>query len=83
MPLTEEERAAQKEKPTALAVGGDAGFQVDAKPYTLDKTHTLVVLPQGVKVPLPCPALPELVLQATTAIVVGCWWCLLEWWGRH
>ncbi len=79
VPLTEEQRAAQREKPTQLAVGGDAGFQVDVKPYTIEKVHKLVMLPEGVEVSLPCPALPELVLQAVNAIVV-CGVVVLYYW---
>ena len=70
VPLSPEEEAARREKPTQLAVGGDMGFQVDAKPYSLEKTQALVVLPQGMRIPLPCPQLPELILQSLTAIAV-------------
>jgi hypothetical protein len=39
--------------------------------YTLDKTSALVVLPGREVVPLPCPDLPELVINVVNAIVVS------------
>jgi hypothetical protein len=80
VPLTEAEKAeraaAAASKPNKLALGTEGGFALDAqKDYTLDKSATLVVL-QGLgqprlQVPLPCPDLPELVLNVITAIQVG------------
>lgn len=58
-----------------LALGTEGGFALESqKDYTLDKTASLVVL-QGagqprLVVPLPCPDLPELVLNVITAIQV-------------
>lgn len=80
VPLTEAEKAeraaAAASKPNKLALGTEGGFALEAqKDYTLDKSATLVVL-QGLdqprlQVPLPCPDLPELVLNVITAIQVG------------
>lgn len=44
---------------------------MEAKPYSLDKAQALVVLPEGLRIPLPCPQLPELLLQSLTAIAVS------------
>jgi hypothetical protein len=81
VPLTEAEKAeraaaAAANKPNKLALGTEGGFALDAQEnYTLDKSATLVAL-QGLgqprlQVPLPCPDLPELVLNVITAIQVG------------
>jgi len=67
--------AAAESKPTKLALGAEGGFALDApKPYTLDKTSSLVVL-QGVgqprmTIPLPCQDLPQLVIDVIDAIQV-------------
>lgn len=50
---------------TKLAIGTEGGFQVEPK-YDVVKVHTLVVMPAGSEVPLPCADLPELVIQAVT-----------------
>lgn len=83
VPLSDEEiaaaaAAADVNKPTKLALGTEGGFAVEAqKDYTLNKTASLVVL-QGVGQPrltvsLPCPDLPELVLNVINGIQVrGC-----------
>jgi hypothetical protein len=80
VPLTEAEKAeraaAAASKPNKLALGTEGGFALESqKDYTLDKSATLVVI-QGLgqprlQVPLPCPDLPELVLNVITAIQVG------------
>eukprot|EP00879_Flechtneria_rotunda_P017301 GHRR01018124.1.p1 GENE.GHRR01018124.1~~GHRR01018124.1.p1 ORF type:complete len:265 (+),score=52.51 GHRR01018124.1:327-1121(+) len=78
VPMSEEEMAAMAaveaaNKPTKLALGAEGGFALEAqKTYTLEKSASLVVL-QGAEqtrltVPLPCPDLPELVLNVITAI---------------
>lgn len=43
-------------------------IQVDADKFTIEKEAELVVLPEDVRVPLPCIDLPELVLQSINAI---------------
>lgn len=80
MPLSSEEKAAaatvyEANKPTKLALGTDGGFSTESqKDFTLDKTASLVVV-QGagqprLTVPLPCPELPEFVLNVINAIQV-------------
>ena len=43
-------------------------MQVDAEQWRVDKAAELVVLPERIAVPLPCPDLPELVLAAIAAV---------------
>lgn len=71
VPLPEEEKASLEAKPDKLAIGGNGGFQVDADKFTMEKTHTLVVLPEFLRVPLPCPELPDIVIQAVQGVVVS------------
>ena len=33
------------------------------------KDHALVIMPESTRVPLPCPALPEFVINAVTALI--------------
>ncbi len=47
------------------------GSQVDAKKYKIEKEYALVLMPARLRVELPCPELPELVLSAITAVQVG------------
>ncbi|KAK9805947.1 hypothetical protein WJX73_007684 [Symbiochloris irregularis] len=54
-------------QPDKMAVGGQGGFQVD-KQYEIEKEAAVVVLPSQQRIALPCPELPELVLNAITAI---------------
>ena len=68
--LPEEEAAKQAAKPERLAIGGEGGFQTEASTFTLAKAHALVVLPEMLSVPLPCPDLPELVLGAIQGVMV-------------
>eukprot|EP00959_Pyramimonas_sp_CCMP1952_P464436 9486612-Pyramimonas_sp.AAC.2 len=56
--------------PTRMAIGMEGGFQVEEK-YTVEKTHSLVILPSRATIPYPCADLPELVIQAVRG-------CLLE-----
>jgi hypothetical protein len=85
VPLSEAEQAtraaaagaAADGKPSKMALGTEGGFALEAQPsYSLDKAASLVVLQgpetQPLVVPLPCPDLPELVLNVVTAIQV-CW----------
>lgn len=43
---------------------------MDADQWRVDKVAELVVLPERIAVPLPCPDLPELVLAAVAAVQV-------------
>ena len=45
-------------------------MQVDAEQWRVDKAAELVVLPERMAVPLPCPDLPEIVLAAIAAVQV-------------
>ena len=70
VPLSPEERQKQLQTPEKLAIGGEGGFQVDSP---ADKTETkadLVLLDANIRVPLPCPDLPELIINAINAIQV-------------
>ena len=49
--------------------------QVDAADHKIEKESALVVLPGRERIPLPCPELPELVINAVNAIVVRCRKC--------
>eukprot|EP01024_Parvocaulis_polyphysoides_P005654 TRINITY_DN11410_c0_g3_i2.p1 TRINITY_DN11410_c0_g3~~TRINITY_DN11410_c0_g3_i2.p1 ORF type:complete len:429 (-),score=62.14 TRINITY_DN11410_c0_g3_i2:330-1571(-) len=68
VPLSEEELKAQQggsqDQPTKMAIGVEGGFQVDQKKYKIEKEQALIVMPDFVKVSLPCNQLPFLVLQA-------------------
>ncbi|KAK9828649.1 hypothetical protein WJX72_001313 [[Myrmecia] bisecta] len=68
VPLSEEERAKVDARPEKLAIGGDGGFQAEPDKFRIEKQQALVVYPQGLRVQLPCPELPELVLNAINAI---------------
>ena len=70
VPLSPEERQKQLQTPEKLAIGGDGGFQVDSP---ADKTETkseLVLLDANIRIPLPCPDLPELIINVINAIQV-------------
>ena len=55
--------------PEKMALGGDGGFRLGAAPTTrIEKSLQLVVMPGGQVVALPCPELPEMVLQVLDAI---------------
>lgn len=70
IPLSDEEQAARDVAPTKMAIGGDHGFQVGQKNYNIAKEQCLVLMPEKTAITLPCPDLPELVLNAITAIQV-------------
>lgn len=70
MPLPEQDNASLEAKPEKLAIGGNGGFQVDAENFTIEKTHALVVLPEFLRTPLPCPDLPDVVIQAINSVLV-------------
>ena len=46
-------------------------FQVDAKTHRVEVDEALVLLPARLRVPMPCPQLPQLVLDTIKAIQVG------------
>ncbi|CAD7697819.1 unnamed protein product [Ostreobium quekettii] len=68
VPLVGEAQEKLTTKPDRLAIGGDGGFQVDAEKFEVEKTSALVVMPSKRTFALPCPELPEVVLQAINAI---------------
>ncbi len=71
VPLSEEELGKASEAPDKLAIGVEGGFQVDAKKYRVEKEYALALMPARLRVELPCPELPELVLRAITSVQVG------------
>ncbi|KAL4439029.1 hypothetical protein ABPG77_006966 [Micractinium sp. CCAP 211/92] len=68
VPLSEEERREAEARPEKMAIGVEGGFNVDAKRYKIELDEALVMLPAGLRVPLPCPELPELVLGCIAAV---------------
>lgn len=58
-------------EPTELAIGKPGGFASAQGPlFDVVREHALVVMPSRTRVALPNPDLPELVLQAISAIQV-------------
>lgn len=55
---------------TGGLTGGPPLLQVDSPDHRIEKESALVVMPGHQRVPLPCTELPEVILQAITAIVV-------------
>ncbi|EFN51528.1 hypothetical protein CHLNCDRAFT_33094 [Chlorella variabilis] len=69
VPLSEAElKKREDEKPNKMAIGVKGGFQLDEKDYRLETEEALVLLPAWLRIPLPCPELPELVLSCITAV---------------
>lgn len=68
VPLTEEERGETAARPERMAIGVEGGFQVDAKKYRLEVEQALVLMPARLRIPLPCPDLPEMVLACIAAV---------------
>lgn len=69
IPLSEEELEQQKAAPDKMALGVEGGFSLGGPPkHKIEKDHALVVMPGKQRIPLPCPALPEIVLQVIEAI---------------
>ncbi len=66
-----DDEADSAKKPEKMAIGGDGGFQVDKPKHTIEKEFALVAMPDRTTIPLPCPELPTIVLEAITAIQVG------------
>ncbi len=71
VPLSQEKQLEKKARPDKLALGGDGGFQLEEDKYEVEKTQALTVLPEGVEIPLPCPELPEIVLNAIKGVMVS------------
>ena len=67
--VPKEEKPEEKEAPTRMAIGGEGGFNVNEEKFDVVKDNALVIMPEGIRVPLPCPALPEFVLNAVTALI--------------
>ena len=53
-----------------MAIGGEGGFQVDGPTNKIETKSELVLLNADIRVPLPCVDLPELIINAITAIQV-------------
>ena len=77
IPLSKQEQTAREVAPTKMAIGGDHGFQVGQKGYNIAEEQCLVLMPERTTIPLPCPELPELILNAIAAIQV----CLRKRWS--
>uniref|UniRef100_A0A061RBY0 Ubiquitin carboxyl-terminal hydrolase n=1 Tax=Tetraselmis sp. GSL018 TaxID=582737 RepID=A0A061RBY0_9CHLO len=69
LPLSPEEAEANSTAPTKMNIGGEGGFQLDKKTYKVETRHALVVMPDRARVELPCPELPEVVLQSISAVI--------------
>lgn len=72
LPLSAEEQLQQDQAPEKLGIGGDSGFQVDRPAYNIDKRSELILLGSNIKVPLPCPQLPEYVINAIQVRCIQC-----------
>ena len=66
-PPTEEEKAAAA--PTKLGIGVAGGFATEEDKYDVVKEHALYLLPEKLRIGLPCADLPELVIGACTALI--------------
>ena len=71
VPLSQEKQLEKKARPDKLALGGDGGFQLEEDKFEVEKSQALTVLPEGVEIPLPCPELPEIVLNAIKGVMVS------------
>ena len=69
VPLSQEELEGQA-KVDKLALGVAGGFNPDAAKHRVEEKYFLAVVPQQLRIPLPCPDLPELVLNAVEAVQV-------------
>ena len=70
VPNQDVEMDTKSELPTKMMIGGDEGFQVDKKKYSIDRETAVVIMPEKIQIQLPCPELPELVLSAIAGIEV-------------
>ncbi len=70
VPLSQEKQAQNSARPDKLAIGGEGGFQLEEDMYDIEKSQALTVLPEGLEISLPCPDLPELVLNAIKGVMV-------------
>ena len=69
VPLSREELEGQA-KVDKLALGVAGGFNPDAANHRVEERYFLAVLPNQLRIPLPCSDLPELVLNAVEAVQV-------------
>ena len=69
VPLSQEELEGQA-KVDKLALGVAGGFNPDAAKHRVEERYFLAVVPNQLRIPLPCPDLPELVLNAVEAVQV-------------
>ena len=70
VPLSQEKQAQNSARPDKLAIGGEGGFQLEEDKYDIEKSQALTVLPEGLEIPLPCPDLPEIILNAIKGVMV-------------
>ena len=64
-------QAASCSNPLRLQLGGP-------KDHKIEKEAALVVMPEGLRIPLPCAQLPELVLNAINTITVSLYYVSFE-----
>jgi ubiquitin carboxyl-terminal hydrolase 5/13 len=64
------EKGQEDAQPEKLAIGVEGGFQLDKKTYEVEKDYAVVLVPEMLRVELPCPRLPEQVLAAIAAVQV-------------
>lgn len=57
--------------PDRLAIGVAGGFQVDKEKFNVEKSSSLIVMPEMDVIPLPCLDLPEIVIQVIKAVQVN------------
>ena len=69
VPLSQEELEGQA-KVDKLALGVAGGFNPDTANHRVEEKYFLAVVPQQLRIPLLCPDLPELVLNAVEAVQV-------------
>ncbi|CEM14944.1 unnamed protein product [Vitrella brassicaformis CCMP3155] len=68
-PQTEDtETGEAKKEPTKLAIGVEGGFMGGEAAFETISSTSVVVLPEGYEIPLPCQELPEIVIQCITGI---------------
>jgi ubiquitin carboxyl-terminal hydrolase 5/13 len=70
VPISDEHKIITDQVPKKMAIGGEDGFQVNKKKYNIEKESALVLMPERTVIQLPCPELPELLLNAIAGIEV-------------
>jgi hypothetical protein len=71
VPLSAEEEAQNGAVPNKMAIGGDGGFQLEKDKTKIEKEHALIAMPMKLTITLPCPDLPEIVLQSIKSVMVS------------